>query len=177
MMFILLLFHFSLVFADVAPPPINCPKGSISSISGSSAQWCKSLDCTNDSDCLAIPLYFTSADYQCQEIAVCLEERTVTSLANAFKGTKSKNYDVVSVQGLCDDSGVCERGECSVKKRCLPPTPITPQKEPSILETVSVNNSSVPDEHGCRVASQADQRLLLMVFAILLCSRMREGSP
>jgi len=185
---------FSTAFADMAPPPLKCPKGSLSTTK-SKAQWCRELICTTDADCVRSgpSTYFGEPreNLKCEAVSLCIEQTTRTSRQRFLDKVQEKKYDVEHVLGDCDQQGGCAKGSCSTRKRCysvLPPstekpeekqseTPQQAQKPQEQQTEITKTEASTAEETGCQfIGSRADVGWWLILMAVLV-SRRTERIP
>ena len=160
-----LLFLISTGLADLAPEPLQCPKGSYSARMGR-AQWCKEMTCSTDADCVGKGtrgiFQSESVDLRCETVPLCIQKTTRTSRQRFADRVDTKTYDVEDVLGDCDSKNRCTDGSCVTAKRCYSPLPIkVKQEEPEILEESSkkseqetiqpepLKTKKPPEEKGC----------------------------
>ena len=138
----LLILVLSLAQADMAPPPLNCPTGSLSYRKGR-AQWCLEIKCERDEDCIRKGK--GGLNLKCEAVPLCIEKTKRTSRIRLPNSVQTSTYDVEHVQGDCSEKGECSKGECSTAKRCysvLPPQTKTVSKQ----ETKTVRTSKPKEE-------------------------------
>ena len=176
----------NLALADVAPPPLSCPKGSFSA-SRSQAQWCSAMDCQSDADCTQkgpkIRNTWSSPrlNLKCETTPLCIEEVTRISLQRFINGMVENKHRVEHVHGPCNEQGGCNKGSCSTRKRCFSILPSKPNEKASTPENKQEQNETQQNEKiqspfhnpesGCTSVAQPMYTNWYIVLMAVFCRR------
>ncbi|MCB9594999.1 MAG: hypothetical protein H6719_19940 [Sandaracinaceae bacterium] len=162
---------------DLAPPPEDCPRGSVGTTEHA-GEWCTATRCASDDDCTPAGLrrqgvdqYHAAGAMVCREVALCVLEESYT-LGGLWPDEPPTATRRIA-RGACVDGRCPAGGECGAERRCVlasEPAPAAPSAAPPPATPADPPAESDARGSGCAVGHGAAGLLWwamgLLLFAI-----------